>query len=63
MIVDKISLKNHAKNIRKNIVKMVANANSGHIGGALSATDILTVLYFNEMNIQAENVGGVNRDR
>lgn len=61
--MDKISLKNHAKNIRKNIVKMVANANSGHIGGALSATDILTVLYFNEMNIHAENVGGVNRDR
>ena len=34
----------HANNIRKNIVKMVANAKSGHPGGSLSAADIMTVL-------------------
>ena len=44
-------LKTHAKNIRMNIVKMVANAASGHPGGSLSAADIMTVLYFEEMDI------------
>lgn len=38
--------KQHAKNIRKNIIRMVSNANSGHPGGSLSAVDILTVLFF-----------------
>lgn len=57
------NLKKHANNIRKNIVKMVANAKSGHPGGSLSATDILTVLYFEEMNIDASNVSSTNRDR
>ena len=57
------NLKKHANNIRKNIVKMVANAKSGHPGGSLSATEILTVLYFEEMNIDASNVSSTNRDR
>ncbi|MCI5773911.1 MAG: transketolase [Erysipelotrichaceae bacterium] len=57
------SLEKHANNIRKNIVKMVANAKSGHPGGSLSATDILTVLYFEEMNIDASNVESNDRDR
>ena len=37
-------LKEHAKNVRKNILKMIANANSGHTGGSLGAADLLTVL-------------------
>lgn len=53
----------HANNIRKNIVKMVANAKSGHPGGSLSAADIMTVLYFEEMNINEDNVGSIDRDR
>lgn len=57
------NLKMHAKNIRKNIVKMIANAKSGHPGGALSATDILDVLYFEVMDINKDNVKGVDRDR
>ena len=56
-------LQNHVTNIRKNIVKMITNAKSGHPGGSLSATDILTVLYFEEMNISKENVKGIDRDR
>ena len=56
-------LKSHATNIRKNIIKMVVNANSGHPGGSLSSTDILTVLYFEVMNINKENVNKTNRDR
>ena len=53
----------HANNIRKNIVKMVANAKSGHPGGSLSAADIMTVLYFEEMNINEDNVDSIDRDR
>ena len=39
------SLKESAKNVRRNIVKMVHAAKSGHPGGSLSGADILTVLY------------------
>lgn len=53
----------HAKNIRKNIVKMVYEAASGHPGGSLSSADVLTVLYFKEMDITKENAKGINRDR
>ena len=53
----------HANNIRKNIVKMVANAKSGHPGGSLSAADIMTVLYFEEVNINEDNVDSIDRDR
>ena len=56
-------LENHANSIRKNILTMVHAANSGHPGGSLSAADILTVLYFEEMNIDRTNVNDTNRDR
>lgn len=56
-------LKSHAKNIRINIIKQVANANSGHPGGSLSAADILTVLYFDVMDFTKENASGIDRDR
>ena len=52
-------LKLHANNIRKNIVKMVTNAKSGHPGGSLSAADILTVLYFEFMDINRENANSI----
>ena len=58
-----IELKEHAKHIRENIVKMVSNANSGHPGGSLSAADILSVLYFEVMDINEENVNSTKRDR
>lgn len=61
--MDNNSLKVHAKNIRKNILKMIAKANSGHPGGSLSIADILTVLYFDKMNIDAANPKMENRDR
>lgn len=56
-------LEEKAKEIRKSIVTMIAEANSGHPGGSLSATDILTCLYFSEMNIDPENPKMPNRDR
>ena len=53
----------HAEVIRKNIVRMVTSAQSGHPGGALSGVDLLTVLYFKEMNITKENGNTTKRDR
>ena len=53
----------HAKNIRRNIVKMVYEAKSGHPGGSLGAADIMTYLYFKEMNINKDNVSSTDRDR
>ena len=61
--MDNIELKNHALNIRRNIVNMVYTAKSGHPGGSLGCADILTYLYFVEMNVNKDNVKGTNRDR
>lgn len=57
------NLEKISKNIRRNIVEMVHSASSGHPGGSLSITDVLTVLYFQEMNINIENPKDENRDR
>ena len=56
-------LKEKAKEIRKSIVSMITQAKSGHPGGSLSATDILTALYFSEMNIDPANPKMEGRDR
>ncbi len=53
----------HASEIRRNIIKMISKAKSGHPGGALSAVEILTYLYFNEMNVTKDNVSSNQRDR
>ncbi len=52
-----------ANTIRKNIVKMVTEAKSGHPGGSLSAADIMTVLYFGTMKIDPKNPHWADRDR
>lgn len=44
-------LKVHANNIRKNILTEVYSASSGHPGGSLSGADILTEIYFEQMDI------------
>ncbi len=56
-------LKRKALDIRKDIIWEVYSAGSGHPGGALSITDVLTVLYFNHMNINPEKPDDENRDR
>lgn len=58
-----MNLKTHAQQIRKHIVDMVYLAQSGHPGGSLSATDIVTYLYFEEMDITKDNAGSIDRDR
>jgi len=49
--------------IRKHIIEEVFNASSGHPGGSLSCTDILTVLYFREMRVDIKNPQWEDRDR
>lgn len=58
-----VSLKETANIIRQDIVKMVAEAESGHPGGSLSAADIVTVLYFHEMKIDPKYPNDPDRDR
>ena len=52
-----------ANQIRIDIIKETNAAGSGHPGGSLSATDILTVLYFDKMNIDPDNPRDPDRDR
>jgi len=52
-----------AKKARRNILEQVYSAKSGHPGGALSCIDILTVLYFNEINVNPEEPKMENRDK
>lgn len=52
-----------ATEIRKDIIEEVYSAQSGHPGGALSIADILTVLYFNQMNINPDEPNSNLRDR
>lgn len=57
------SLKIKANEVRKGIVTAVYSAKSGHPGGSLSAADLFTYLYFEEMNIDPENPKMESRDR
>ena len=52
-----------AARVRVDIVKAVHKAGSGHPGGSLSAADIVTALYFKEMNIDPENPHMEGRDK
>lgn len=56
-------LREHATNVRKNILTEIHAAHSGHPGGSLGAADIVTTLYFDEMDITADNVDSFERDR
>jgi len=58
-----LELQKLAVEIRKWIVKSTHAAKSGHPGGSLSATEIFTYLYFEEMNIDPKNPKMENRDR
>ena len=56
-------LQTTVKTIRRRIVEQVYKAGSGHPGGSLSIADILTVLYFKELNIDPKNPKWKDRDR
>jgi transketolase len=63
MPVNEQMLKEQAKQIRRDIVSMVGAAKSGHPGGSLSAAEILTYLYFEEMNVNPAEPKWEDRDR
>lgn len=60
---NKQELMDMAKIIRKDIVSMLTESASGHPGGSLSAADVVTTLFFNEMNIDPKNPKMEDRDR
>ena len=61
--MNKQKLQQIANEVRKGIVTSVHSAKAGHPGGSLSAADLFTYLYFEEMNIDPENPKEPNRDR
>ena len=61
--MNNLELEKIANEIRKSIVTAVHSAKSGHPGGSLSAADIFTYLYFEEMNVDPKNPKDANRDR
>ena len=58
-----LELQKRANDVRKGIVTSVHSAKAGHPGGSLSAADIFTYLYFEEMNIDPKNPDMEDRDR
>lgn len=62
-ITDIKELEEKAKEVRKGIIEEVYSNKSGHPGGSLSITDIMTVLYFNQMKIDEKNPKWEDRDR
>lgn len=62
-ITDIEELNKIATQVRKGIIEQVYKAQSGHPGGSLSIADILTVLYFNELNVDEKNPKWEDRDR
>ena len=61
--MDKLKLIKTANEIRKGIVSSVHSAKAGHPGGSLSAADIFTYLYFEELNIDPKEPKKADRDR
>ena len=52
-----------AYEMRKDVLDMIYHAGTGHIGGDFSVMEILTDLYFRQMNISPENMDDPDRDR
>ena len=61
--MNNLELKKIANEVRKGIVTAVHSAKAGHPGGSLSAADIYTYLYFEEMNVDPQNPDNPDRDR
>ena len=61
--MNKLELQKTANEVRKGIITAVHGAKAGHPGGSLSAADIFTYLYFEEMNIDPKDPKKTDRDR
>ncbi len=60
---EKERLEARAKAVRREIIKMIGTAGQGHVGGCLSAADVITALYFKLMNVDPGNPRMEGRDR
>ncbi len=60
---EELELKFKALALRENVLRMVKAAGTGHMGGALSAADIVAVLYYKFMKMDPQNPGLADRDR
>ena len=60
---EEIKLKRTAVQIRKHVLRMIKAGGAGHIGGALSCTDMLTALYFKILRVDPQNPTWPERDR
>jgi transketolase len=56
-------LETRANSIRKDIVRMIANAGAGHPGGSLSIVEVIVCLYFKLMRLDSKNPHWPERDR
>lgn len=63
MKYDDKALKVKANQIRRDVLDVVYDSKAGHIGGSLSSIDILTTLYYNVLNINANDTKNLERDR
>ena len=61
--MERLELQNIANEVRKNIIVETHAAKSGHPGGSLSCADMITYLYFEEMNVDPANPDNPDRDR
>ena len=61
--MENLELQKKANEVRQGIVTAVHSAKSGHPGGSLSAADILTYLYFEELNVDPKDAKKADRDR
>jgi len=61
--IDEVTLRAIAREVRKDILKMTSEAQSGHPGGAMSAADIIVTLYYYKMRHNPENPKWEKRDR
>ena len=61
--MNNLELQKMANEVRKGIITAVHAAKAGHPGGSLSAADMFTYLYFEEMNIDPANPDMEHRDR
>ena len=61
--MDNLQLKKYANEVRKGIITSTHSAKAGHPGGSLSAADVFTFLYFEEMNIDPKDPAKADRDR
>ncbi len=62
-MADTMNLARAAKQIRRDIIEMTFAAGSGHPGGSLSSTDLMTALYFDVANVDSANPEKPDRDR